>query len=91
MTVDEWVYEAVEKSGKGGATVRELQRYIDEHHYEELAIDTIESALDKLEGQGRVATDDGRWFVARRKSKQDALRALFGEAPDEGSKDEESP
>ena len=48
MTVDDWVYEAVEKRGKAGATVREVQRYIDEHHYEELAIVTITTSLQNL-------------------------------------------
>lgn len=87
MTVDEWVYEAVQKAGKNGATLREIQRFIDEHRYEELAIDTIEAALDQLEGEGRIETHEGRWIPARRTSKADALRALFGDAPD----DEESP
>ena len=91
MTVDDWVYEAVQKGGKSGATVRELQRYIDEHHYEELAIDTIEAALDKLESEGRIETREGRWYPARRTSKADALRALFGDAPVDPPEDEETP
>ncbi|HET8985170.1 MAG TPA: hypothetical protein VFN03_05380, partial [Trueperaceae bacterium] len=44
MTVDEWVFEAVESAGSKGATVREVQRSIDEKHFEELAIDTIEAS-----------------------------------------------
>ena len=83
MTVDDWVFEAVEKAGKNGATLREIQRFIDEHRYEELAIDTIESALDKLENDGRIERHEGRWIAARRTTKEDALKQLFGDAPDD--------
>lgn len=79
MTVDEWVFEAVERSGAEGATVREVQRSIDERRFEELAIDTIEASLEKLEGQGRVLRDGSRWRPAQRTSKEDALKKLFGE------------
>lgn len=89
MTVDEWVFEAVEKAGKNGASLREIQRYIDEHRYEELAIDTIESALDQLETAGRIARKDDRWVAVRRTSKEDALKRLFGDAPDGSSEDSE--
>ncbi|MDF1523342.1 MAG: hypothetical protein P1P87_11080 [Trueperaceae bacterium] len=80
MTVDEWVFEALERAGTHGATVRELQRSIDEHHYEELAIDTIEAALASLASAGRAtAHDDGRWHPVRTTTKEDALRRLFGD------------
>jgi hypothetical protein len=78
MTVDDWVYEAVEESGKAGASLRQVQRFIDEHHYEELAIDTIENALDKLVASGRLAQDGNRWQVAHKTSREDALKKLFG-------------
>lgn len=79
MTVDDWVVEAVENYGKKGATVRGIQRYIDEHHYEELAIDTIETALAKLKKQGRLQEDGARWETVRKTTKEDAFKKLFGE------------
>ncbi len=79
MTVDEWVYEALEQHIKAGATLREVQRYIDEHHYEELAVDTIEAALDKLATEGRAAKEGSRWKVILKTSKEDALKKLFGD------------
>jgi len=79
MTVDDWVYEAVDKYGKKGATVREIQRYIDEHHYEELAVDTIESALNDLSKKGRLQADGTRWKPVQKTSKEDAFKKLFGE------------
>lgn len=85
MTVDDWVFEAVEKSGKNGATLRDIQRFIDEHRYEELAIDTIEAALDKLAAEGRIEARDDRWVPSPRTTKEDALKRLFGDAPDEDS------
>ena len=80
MTVDEWVYEALEEHVKSGATLREVQRHIDEHHYEELAVDTIEAALDKLAAEGRVVKEGTRWKVILKTSKEDALKKLFGDA-----------
>ena len=85
MTVDEWVFEAIEKAGRNGATLRDIQRFIDEHRYEELAIDTIEAALDTLEEQGRIERNDERWIASRRTTKEDAMKRLFGAA----SEDEE--
>jgi hypothetical protein len=79
MTVDEWVFEAVESQAKTGASVRDIQRYIDEHHYEELAIDTIESSLEKLREGGRLQQEGTRWHPANRTSKEDALKKLFGD------------
>lgn len=78
MTVETWVFEAIEAIGKSGALVRDIQRHIDEHRYEELALDTIEAALDALLGEGRVEFDGQRYRVAGRTSKEDALKKLFG-------------
>lgn len=79
MTVDDWVFEAVERAAAAGANVREVQRSIDEHHYEELAIDTIEASLAVLATAGRIVERDGRWRVQRSTSKEDALKRLFGD------------
>ena len=80
MTVDDWVLEAVEKHGRQGANLREVQRYIDEHHYEELAVDTLETSLSNLGERGKLSQRQDKWFVAKRTSKEDALKQLFGEA-----------
>lgn len=79
MTVDDWVFEAVERAAASGANVREVQRSIDEHHYEELAIDTIEASLAALGAAGRIVERDDRWRVQRSTSKEDALKRLFGD------------
>lgn len=79
MTVDAWVLEAVESSGSKGATVREVQRSIDEKHFEELAIDTIEASLAGLLEKGRLVEATGRYHLAKRTSKEDALKRLFGD------------
>jgi len=80
MTVDDWVYEAVETHGRAGATLREVQLYIDEHHLEELAVDTIESSLEQLYQNARLERDVTRWRIARRTSKEEALKKLFGDS-----------
>ena len=79
MTVDDWVLDAVQQAGPNGATVREVQRRIDESHYEELAIDTIEASLATLAQAERVAETDGRWHALRKTTKEDALKRLFGD------------
>lgn len=79
MTVDQWVLEAVESYRKDGATVRDIQRFIDERHYEELAIDTIEASLEKLRAEGKLELDGTRWQATNRTAKEDALKKLFGE------------
>lgn len=80
MTVDEWVLDAVKEAGPEGATMRWLQRYIDERRNEELAVDTIENALDALIEDGRVeAVAEGRWAARQGTSKEDAVKRLFGE------------
>ncbi len=79
MTVDEWVFEALERAGAHGATVREVQRLVDEHRYEELAIDTIEASLASLAEAGRAHETESRWRAVRTTTKEDALRRLFGD------------
>ena len=79
MTVDDWVMEALEIAGPNGATVRDVQRRIDERHYEELAVDTIEASLATLAAAERAQEKDGRWFALRKTSKEDALKRLFGD------------
>lgn len=79
MTVDDWVLEAVESGGVKGATVREIQRFIDEKHFEELAIDTIELSIATLLEADRITADGARYHPAKRTSKEDALKRLFGD------------
>jgi hypothetical protein len=81
MTVDTWTLEAVEALGKTqeGATMRQIQRYIDEHRYEELAVDTLELSLQRLAAQGRVEATATGWRPAKKTSKEDALKRLFKE------------
>ena len=79
MTVDSWVLEAIESGGAKGVTVRQVQRYIDERHFEELAMDTIEASLASLIESGRVTADGDRYHPSKRTSKEDALKKLFGD------------
>ncbi len=79
MTVDAWVLEAIESSGTRGATLRDVQRHIDEKHFEELAVDTLEAALAGLLEAGRITLIDQRYHPAKRTSKEDALKKLFGD------------
>lgn len=79
MTVDDWVLEAVQRAGPNGATLRDVQRRIDERHYEELAVDTLEASLATLARAEQVREEGGRWFVIRRTTKEDALKKLFGD------------
>lgn len=80
MTVDDWVHEAVQAAGTRGATVREIQRWIDENRGEELAVDTIEAALQAHETAGRLQQmAPGRWTISAKTDKADAVRRLFGE------------
>lgn len=78
MTVTNWVYEAIEDIAREGATVRDIQRHIDEHRFEELAVDTIEAALENLLEAGRIELDGTRYRVKGKTSKEDALKKLFG-------------
>ncbi len=79
MTVDDWVFEAVESAGSKGASVRDVQRFIDERHYEELAIDTLEASIAALLDTQRITFDGQRYHPAKRRSKEDALKQLFGD------------
>jgi len=79
MTVDEWLLEAIEDLGNKGATVRQIQRHVDEKHFEELAIDTIEASLASLLAAGRIVQEGERYHPAKRTSKEDALKKLFGD------------
>ncbi len=79
MTVETWVLEAVEAGGSKGVTLRLVQRHIDERHYEELAVDTLEAALAALMGAGRITLEGERYFPTKRTSKEDAMKQLFGD------------
>ncbi len=79
MTVNVWVLEAVEAGGPKGMTLREVQRFIDERHYEELAVDTLEAALAELLADDQISAQDDRYYPAKRTSKEDAVRKLFGD------------
>lgn len=80
MTVDDWVFEALDRAGGRGADVREVQRWIDERHGEELAVDTIDAALADLVAAGRAEARGGGRYAARREGGgADALKKLFGE------------
>ncbi len=80
MTVDTWVLEALRSAGSRGLTLREVQRYIDEHRYEELAVDTLRRSLNHLKEQGNVEQQDERYVAVSKTSKEDALKKLFGDA-----------
>lgn len=79
MTVETWVLEAVEAGGTKGVALRTVQRHIDERHFEELAIDTIEGALASLLAAGKITIEGERYFPVKRTSKEDAMRQLFGD------------
>ena len=80
MTVDDWVLEAVRALSRGrGATLREVQRFIDERHFEELAVDTLRSSLDTLVAKGRLEAVDEHWSVVKGTSQEDAAKKLFGD------------
>ncbi|CAA9588014.1 MAG: hypothetical protein AVDCRST_MAG86-4187 [uncultured Truepera sp.] len=78
MSVDDWVIEAV-RSTIHGASLREVQRYIDEHHHEELSVKVLGDALDKLVQKGQLEVDNERYFAVKKTNREDALKKLFGE------------
>ncbi len=78
MNVDDWVLGAV-RAISNGANLREVQRYVDEHHHEELSVKVIGDALDELVGRGLLETDTERYFAVQKTNKEDALKKLFGE------------
>jgi len=79
MSVTNWVMEAIESSAKKGSSLREIQRYIDEHHYEELAIFTLETELQSLTKKKRIRHENDRYFRSKQVSKEDAFKKLFGD------------
>ena len=78
MSVDDWIIEAV-RSTTHGASLREVQRYIDEHHHEELSVKVLGDALDKLVRRGQLEVDNERYFAVKKTNREDALKKLFGE------------
>ena len=78
MNVDDWVLEAV-RARAHGSSLREVQRYIDEHRHEELSVKVLGDALDKLVDRGLVKVDTERYFAVSKTNREDALKRLFGE------------
>jgi aldehyde:ferredoxin oxidoreductase len=78
MNVDDWIIEAV-RSTPHGASLREVQRYIDERHFEELSVKVLGDALDRLVQRGVLEADTERYFAVSKTNKEDALKKLFGE------------
>lgn len=96
MAVDDWVMDAVDRTGPSGASLRDVQRWIDERHHEELSVDVIAAALGRLERQRRLRRlDDDRWITVRRRGAE-AFDALFANdragvsADEDGPREEES-
>lgn len=79
MSTETWILEAIERSYAKGATIREIQRFIDDNHYEELAIDTIKKTLEYLETKQRIKQDAERWILNKQSNKEDAFKKLFGD------------
>jgi len=79
MNVEVWVEESLRYAGNKGATLREIQRFIDEHHYEELAVDTLQKSLDKLMEQGRVANEVDIYKLAKKDDAKSAFDSLFSD------------
>ncbi len=78
MNVDDWVLEAV-RARAHGLSLREVQRYIDEHHHEELSVKVLGDALDNLVQEGQLEVDTERYFAVKKTNREDALKKLFGE------------
>jgi hypothetical protein len=78
MNVEDWILEAVH-STPHGSSLREVQRFIDEHHHEELSVKVLGDALDKLAQWGKLEVDNERYFAVKKTNKEDALKKLFGE------------
>ena len=78
MNVDDWVLEAVRYTANG-SSLREVQRFIDEHHHEELSVKVLGDSLDKLVQQGQLEVDNERYFAVKKTNKEDALKKLFGD------------
>jgi hypothetical protein len=68
---------AVEASSSA-PKLRDIQRFIDETYHEELAVDTLQKALDGLVKQDKLTCDsEGRYHVVKSTSKEDAVSRLF--------------
>jgi len=78
MNVDDWILEAV-ASTPHGSSLREVQRYLDEHHHEELSVKVLGDALDRLVQGGRLEVANERYFAVKKTNREDALKKLFGE------------
>ncbi|MEZ4629409.1 MAG: hypothetical protein R2880_01585 [Deinococcales bacterium] len=77
MSSQRWILEALRYHAKEGATLREIQRYIDEHFYEELAVDTLKQSLKALMDQGEVEQNLERYKLRKLKSAKTAFDDLF--------------
>jgi len=78
MNVDDWILEAV-RTTPHGSSLREVQRYLDEHHHEELSVKVLGDALDRLVRGGKLEVDNERYFAVKKTNREDALKKLFGE------------
>lgn len=78
MKLEDWVTEAVNATHHG-ASLRDVQRYIDEHHHEELSVKTLGDALDAMVEKGKLEVDNERYFPVKKTNKEDALKQLFGD------------
>ena len=77
MSVREWVMRAVEASTTA-PKLRDIQRFIDETYHEELAVDTLQKALDDLVKQDKLSCDsEKRYQTVKSTSKEDAVSRLF--------------
>jgi hypothetical protein len=81
VNVDDWITEAV-ASTTHGASLREVQRYIDEHHHEELSVKVLGDALDKLVQGGRLEVDNERYFAVKRPTERTPLKNSLASSPD---------
>lgn len=80
MNVQDWVYEAVDAAGGKGCSLRDIQRHVDDRHHEELAVDTLERAIDTLVRRKKIeALGPDRWVATQKTAKEDAIKQLFGD------------
>jgi hypothetical protein len=76
-SVETWIIRALEASSSP-QTLRQIQRFIDESFNEELAVDTLKTALAKLEMQTKISQDsEARYQIVKSTSKEDAMKRLF--------------
>lgn len=76
-SVETWIEEALRYVGKEGASLSQIQRFIDEHHYEELAKDTLQRGLNKLISKQRVKEVMGNYVLERPQNSKAAFDNLF--------------